>query len=150
MLPMQARQLLFLIFLCASLSSCARLIDAPKVILGTSTAALEELRYDAIVGVYRCDYDECYQAILDMARLDEKMRGVNEEGYFNIFQHDPVKGIIVVMGIPGNVDTTEVGIFLTMLESRDIKIEISSKSSSAKRKVARVIFQALNLKFEEV
>lgn len=85
-----------------------------------------------------------------MARLDEKMRTVNEDGFFNIFQHDRIKGVIVVMGVPGNVDTTEVGLFLTVLSSNSVKIEVTSKSTSAKKKVAEVVFKELASRFNEI
>ena len=138
------------LLICLGFSSCADLADMPKVVLGTSTRALEEERIDAMVRVFRCEFDDCYQAVLDMARLDEDHRAVNSEGMFNIFQHDRIDGLIVVMGIPGNIDTTEVGIFLTMMRDRSVKVEVSSRSTSAKKKVAKEVFKELNTKFQEI
>lgn len=139
--------LILTVFLC---SSCETIIEIPKTILGTSTRGLEKARINSVSRVYTCAYSDCYQAILDMARLDEKMRPVNEDGFFNIFQHDRIKGIIVVMGIPGNVDTTEVGIFLTVLDANNVKVEVISKSTSAKKKVAKVVFDELGSRFNQI
>ena len=58
--------------------------------------------------------------------------------------------LIVVMGIEGNVDTTEVGIFFTQPNLTTVKLEVSSLSSNAKRRVAQVIFDELDLRFSSV
>ncbi|MFT5388207.1 MAG: hypothetical protein ACI9F2_000573 [Lysobacterales bacterium] len=142
----------FLIIISASffLISCAPIIESVKVVLGTSTKALEDARITAIAKTYKCGIDDCYDAVVAMARVDGLGRVINKEGYFNIFQQDPIDGIIVVMGVEGSVDTTEVGIFFTILDNRDIHIEVTSLSSSAKRKVAQYIFTELNTRFNEV
>ena len=54
---------------------------------------------------------------------------------------------IIVMGIKGNVDTTEVGIFFTNPNVSTVKLEISSLSSSAKRTVAETLFKELDQQF---
>ena len=53
------------------------------------------------------------------------------------------------MGIAGNVETTEVGIFFSQPSLTTVKLEVSSLSSSAKRLVAQVIFDELDLRFSE-
>lgn len=68
---------------------------------------------------------------------------------FDVFIKSRVKQHIVVLGIPGNVDTTEVGIFFDETGG-DVKIEISSLSTSAKRTVAKAIFEGLSLQFTKV
>jgi hypothetical protein len=64
-----------------------------------------------------------------------------------IFQKDEIKGFIVVMGIHGNVNTTEVGIFFDELSDNQTRIEISSLSTTAKRKVAKGLFHDLDIAF---
>ena len=75
---------------------------------------------------------------------------VSLKSQYTIFINDRLKKHIVVMGIPGNVDTTEVGIFFAAAASSGIsKIDISSLSSTAKEKVAKVIFEGLDKKFPD-
>ena len=68
-------------------------------------------------------------------------------GFFDVFIDNRTKKHIVVMGIPGNVETTEVGIFFSQPSLTTVKLEVSSKSSNAKRKVAEAVFDELNLRF---
>jgi len=68
-------------------------------------------------------------------------------GYFYVFINDRAKRHIVVMGIDGNVDTTEAGIFFSQPTLTTIKLEISSLSSNAKRKVADIVFNELASRF---
>ena len=56
---------------------------------------------------------------------------------------------MVAMGIEGNIETTEVGIFFTQPSLTTVKIEVTSLSSSAKRKTAQLIFDELDLRFSE-
>ncbi len=62
---------------------------------------------------------------------------------FRIFFHDRNKEHIVVIGVPGSVDSTEVGIFFDKVEG-GTKIDITSLSSNAKRSVARDLFKELD------
>ena len=54
------------------------------------------------------------------------------------------------MGIKGNVDTTEVGIFFTQSNHTTVKLDVSSLSSSAKRKVAEAVFKELDQRFSVI
>ena len=69
-----------------------------------------------------------------------------DEGFFDIFIQDRIKGMIIVYGIEGNVNTTEVGIFFSSISSKTTKIEVTSLSSSAKEKIAEYVFNYLNKK----
>ena len=66
---------------------------------------------------------------------------------FDVFIDNRTKQHIVVMGIEGNVDTTEVGIFFSQGANGEVSLEVSSLSSSAKRRVAEAVFKALDLRF---
>ena len=108
-----------------------------KTIWGSSTRALDHAREEAISKTYSCDFESCYDAVFNIAK---------KAGY-EIFINDREKKHIVVMSIKGNVNTTEVGIFFDTIEAFKTKIDISSLSSSAKEKVAQVIFDGLDKKF---
>ena len=63
---------------------------------------------------------------------------------------DEVRSFMVVMNIPGCVDTTEVGVFFTDLpRQQGVKVELSSRSSPAKKAVAKVLFSELNDRFKK-
>ena len=167
------------------LSGCAIISEPFKVLWGSSTRALENARDEAMTKTYHCDFDTCYDAVLEIVRgasfqsvaKPEKSEESNESNQssrtpsslstaqagsqntlntvslnsqYTIFINDRLKKHIVVMGIPGNVDTTEVGIFFAATASSGIsKIDISSLSSTAKEKVAHVIFDGLDKKIAD-
>ena len=116
------------------LSGCARVFDIPKAFWGSSTRALEEARVDAITKTYSCNFRQCYQAVLLVA----------EEKEYMVFIKDMYKQVIVLMKVPGTVDTTEIGIFFTELNENQVKIYVSSLSSHAKRIVADILFSELD------
>ena len=141
--------------------------EAVKFIWGSSTKALEDAKVDAIKKTYRCSFDDCYDAILTLARAEpiyvkkynEEGEEIDEEGevktpdpdgVFDVFINDRVKKHIIVMGIEGNVDTTAVGIFFSQPSLTTVKLEVSSLSSNAKRKIAEAVFEKLDLDFSAV
>ena len=131
------------------MTGCSPIKEMGKMVLGTSTRALERERTNAIRKVFDCSFDDCYEAVLKLARTQEFAGEENEEGHYDIFQKDHFKGYVVVMGVTGNVDTTEVGIFLTSRSRFITEIDISSLSSSAKRTVADVLFKELAVLYTE-
>lgn len=154
-----------LIFTCFLLSSCSQVMEVPKTIWGSSTRALEKARHNAITQSYQCAVNECFDAIMEMAdtkvlqpldklknsedKKNETKKIKHKSTPFNIFLQDRHKQHIVVMGISDNVDTTEVGIFLNAFDENITHIDISSLSSSAKRKVADILFKNLQDKYIE-
>ncbi len=129
------------LFLLVAFCGCASLLDAPKNVAGVSVRDMEDRRSGSIYQSYECSTMECFDAIIDIAILNK----------YNVFSKDQVKGIIVLMDIPGAVDTTEVGVFLTALENKNgIKVEISSRSTPAKRTVAVLLFAELAQKFTKI
>lgn len=135
-----------LIILIVVFSGCAQLTETSKVVLGTSTKALEEGRIDAIKKSYSCSYQECFYAVLSLGRKEE-LEPMSEDKYFDVFSNKMDKDYLVVMGVPGNVDTTEVGIFFSRRSLKAVEVEITSRSSSAKRKVAKAVFKELDMRF---
>ena len=77
------------------------------------------------------------------------LKPVADDKFFDVFLKDPHQKHIVVIGVSGNVDTTEVGIFFEEAGPSAIKVEISSLSSTAKRRVADAVFNALDKRFAE-
>jgi len=139
--------------------------ETAKVIWGSSTKALEDARVDAIEKTYRCSYDACFDSVLTLTRKKTTRRegykitgkliedAENEEedvGVFDVFINDRVKKHIVVMGIEGNVDTTAVGIFFSQPSLTTVKLEVSSLSGNAKRRIAEAIFDQLDSHFSTV
>ena len=116
------------------LAGCGHVSEFSKTVWGSSTRALEEARVKGIVKAYDCSVSRCY---------DEVLKAVEEQEY-KIFINNKPKATIVVMGIPGSVDTTEVGIFFSDISDTQTKIYVSSLSSNAKRTVAQKIFPDLD------
>jgi len=160
-------KLVFLICLIAFVG-CSFIEETGRVIWGNSIKAMEEARVNAISRTYQGNFDDCFEAVLNLARNksdvfveseedddedvefgDEEEYSPEEVGTFDVFAKNPVKGYIVVMGIKGNIETTEVGIFFTEVGRRTIKIEVSSASTTAKDKVASYVFKELGLQFTE-
>ncbi|MBF0486120.1 MAG: hypothetical protein HQL16_06375 [Candidatus Omnitrophica bacterium] len=134
------KQFIIVASLCV-LAGCASLSDVPKKVAGVSTRVLEDTRAHSIYQSYDCDTTACFDSVLDVARKNK----------YVVFMKDDIRGFIVLMGIPGCVDTTEVGVFLTpQADGKGVKVEISSRSSPAKRTVALVLFEQLAQKYKKI
>ena len=129
--------LLMMIFLC---SSCV-LVDTgeefAKTLWGSSTRALEHAREGAITKTYDKPYWDCVHGVITVVRQEKWV----------IFKKDEIRGYMVLMGIKGAVNTTEVGVFFDELSDSQTRIEISSLSTNAKRKVAKALFHELDIIF---
>ncbi len=109
-------------------------VEAGKTVWGSSTRALENARATAITKTYDKNYWEVVKAAV-----------VSAERRYTVFKRDEVHGYMVVLGIPGSVDTTEVGIFFVELANKQTRIEVSSLSTNAKRLVSKALFQDLDI-----
>jgi len=119
--------LLIIIVLCVFMSGCSLIAETGRFFWGTSIRHLEKVRPDAISRSYQCVYDHCYDAVLSLALHNEDVKPESQEKIYKVFQENRLKGWIVFMGIPGNVDTTEVGIFFSRdSQSGSIRIEMTS------------------------
>ena len=127
------------LLLVVTLNGCARIQETTKVIWGSSTRALDEARSEAISKVYHCRYEECFREVMKIAELEK----------FVIFIKDKIKKHIVFMGIKGSVNTTEVGVFFIELNDEETRVEVSSLSTNAKKKVSEMIFPQLGQVFTE-
>jgi len=122
----------FLVFGCASVQ------ETSKVIWGSSTKALEERRVDGIKKTYQCRYQECFDEVIKIA----------QEQKLTVFIQDARKDLIVLMKIPGCVDTTEAGVFFSDLET-ETRLDIVSLSSKAQRVTSEILFSHLAEKYTE-
>lgn len=134
---MNSAKKLILIVLILGLSGCAGLKDVPKSIWGSSTRVLEEARSNAISKTYDKGYWDCVRTAIDV---------LNEKGYV-IFKKDEVRGVFIIMGIPGSVNTTEVGMFFVELDDHQTRIELASLSTNAKRLLSKPFFHAMDIAF---
>ena len=168
---------------CAPIQETAKTVwgssqETAKVMWGSSTRALEKARANAIIKTYRCELNDCFDAVLSLARAKTAINPKSyseghtledpqaqteaqepvEEGkkiqvqqtgdFFEVFKENRQKGYLVVMGVAGSVDTTEVGIFFSTYSPGVTKIEFSSLSTNAKRRLAQDVFGQLDKKFE--
>ncbi len=122
------------VILSLALAGCAFVGEAGRTLWGSSIREMEKRRVDAITRTYHKGYWECMEAVLK----------VIEEDHYLIFQKDEVRGHVVVMGIPGYINTTEVGIFFVEISDNEVRIELSSLSTNAKRAVAKALFKGLD------
>ncbi len=133
------------------LSGCAHVQEVAKSIWGSSTKALEEARGTATVKMYECFPGACFDKILEIAAKNE----------YDPFIRDRKRNLIVVVNtriaqivsdndVQVGGDTTEVGIFITPLKLKEVKVEIVSLSSSAQQRVSNVVFSGLDSAFPEI
>jgi hypothetical protein len=121
------------------LGGCASLWDTPKAVAGFSIRDLEAARANAVSQVYQAGPDEVFTAVLEELK----------ELKYLVFMQDDVRRFISVMNIPGAIDTTEVGIFVTELPGgQGVKVELSSRSTPARRAVAMALFDKLSEKLK--
>ena len=162
-----------ILFLVMALGSgCATVMEVPKAIWGSSTRALEKARSNAISRTFQCSYNDCFDAVLRLgekpepktedAKVDESTKEESDAALGSasitpktnttvvIFIKNRAKQHIVVLGIPGSIDTTEGGIFFTPMDGQQVKIEISSLSTSAKETLADIVFNELGKQYTEV
>ena len=118
---------------------CAQTQEVAKTFWGSSTRALEEARKDAIKKTFDCEFQKCFDAVLHLTQAPV----TDEEKTYQLFLKNRKKKVIVLMYIPGSVDTTEVGVFFESPQNNKTTIEISSLSSNAKMTAADYIFKSL-------
>lgn len=113
---------------------CASISNSAKVLMGTSTKALEDAKekegQSQILGI---SYPDAYGRILEIL----KKRNIVA------FLHSQKKHCIVAMYFLGEGDTTEVGIFFTEIKPQETKITITSLSPKHLKLATTVIFSEL-------
>jgi hypothetical protein len=149
--------IMVLFFFCG----CARLQEPFKAVWGSSTKALEDNRANATMKTYECFPGACFDKVIEVVQGAEKSKATTAQkvglsgellpdSEFKVFIKDRKKNCIVVMGVPGSVDTTEVGIFITPLQLKEARVEVVSLSSVAQQTVSNLIFQELDKAFSQI
>ena len=128
-------------FLLAIVLGCGGVQECAKTLWGSSTRALEAARADGIRRYARCSYRECFQSVQSFIAREAKTPS-QPEGLV-MFAESQARRYIVVMGIPGSIDTTEVGIFFEPVDEDWTIIDISSLSSSAAAMLSEMLLPAL-------
>jgi len=135
---------IFLIAVVCLCSSCETLehgvdntVEVAKTLWGSSTRALEEARDNAITKTYDKPYWDCVRSAV----------AVVDKRHWVLFKKDEIKGYMVVMGVHGAVNTTEIGVFFDELSDTQTKVEVSSLSTNAKRRVSKELFHGLDIAF---
>ncbi len=124
-------KLLPIIFCCVL--GCSHLQEKAKVVWGSSTKALEEARINGERHSFPCTVQMCFdQAVV-------AVRGVS----YDIFINNPTHHVLVVMGVPGSIKTTEVGIFFEVIDDNETLVQVASLSHRARRVVAATVFEHL-------
>lgn len=123
-------------------AGCASVLDIPKKIWGSSTRALEAARSDASAKVFTCTPDACFDAVVAMT-VDDLKAAPPRGRMLDLFLKDIRRRRLVLMKVPGAVDTTEVGVFFTVLDKDRTRVEVSSLSTNAKLTAASLIFAEL-------
>ena len=121
------------------LAGCASVEEVSKTMWGSSTRALEAARTEAASKIFEGNYEECFREVLKTADLEK----------WTVFVREKTKQHIVLMGIKGQVSTTEVGVFFSELNDGGVKVDVTSLSSNAKMKVANILFKQLADVFKE-
>lgn len=112
-------------------------VELTKTVWGSSTRALEQARAEAITKTYDKGYWDVLRSAVEFSQ---------KKGYV-IFKKNEIKGYMVLMGIKGSVNTTEVGVFFVELGDSRTRVEVSSLSTNAKRIVAKALFHGLDIAF---
>jgi hypothetical protein len=166
---MRKTNFFLLIFIVGFFSGCVGFKEDAKLFWGSSTKALEENRREAVIETFACSWEQCFTAVVKYAN-GEVLQQANENhvDFLNtrpsdeatlktvkttnleIFLQDRERKIIVVMGVPGSVQTTEVGVFFTPIDAARTRIEITSLSTLAKMRAADIVFSYLQQKFQKI
>lgn len=163
---MKRMNLVFFILVLFSLAGCAAFKEEAKLLWGSSTQALEGARSESLQSTFSCSWDQCFSAVIKYANgeTQQLQQDVSSDGSpkktnstadqktvavknLDIFIEDRDRKIIVIMGVPGSIDTTEVGIFFSPTPNVGTLVEIASLSSSAKAKAADILFKLLSQEF---
>ena len=127
-------------------SACGFLQEGAKTFWGSSIRALAQARPEGIRATYSCIPEACFDKVLAMTYVGEKPKRSQGKD-FRLFLKDRRAGHIVIMEVPGAVDTTEVGIFFDAVGSGQTQVEIASLSSAAVSVTAEIIFAILDQDF---
>lgn len=117
-------------------AGCAPVTEVGRKVWGSSISHLEKARAEGRSTTVAMTLSACF----------EKCRRVIEAMKAQIYLKDPKEGYLAAMKFEGHVDTTQVGIFLTVVDADSTKVEVSSLSPGLASFVAQVLFPELGKK----
>ena len=118
------------LFLSVQASGCASIKESVTDFFGFSISDLEKARENGLTKVYALPYDTAFDKAVEAAKTAR----------VTVYKADRARGVITLMDIPKQVDTTFVGVFLEAVDASNTKITISSLSDLALRKAGMIIF----------
>jgi hypothetical protein len=77
-------------------------------------------------------------------KIQEDVRLLAERKEWTLFQDFPEAKCQVLIGIPGGIDTTETGIFVTKKEDGKTLVEVTSMNRKQQKVVADALFSILD------
>ncbi|MEW5894676.1 MAG: hypothetical protein AB1650_02795 [Candidatus Omnitrophota bacterium] len=110
----------------------------PRSVWGSSNRVLTNLRKNTEPRAFGCDREKVFNAVFEMTRPYGK-KGLDSDKYV-LFSMNREKGYMILMNVPGAVDTTEVGVFFDSAGAGQTRVEVTSLSSRAKRTVEEAVF----------
>ena len=132
------------------LASCVTLTETAKSIWGSSVKALEAARVDAPSRIFDCDRDACMDAVKGLT-LEELEQDPPLFKKFSLFSENRKTGVLVLMDVPGMINTTEVGVFFDPLpEKGGVKVDVASRSTHAEQNASDILFAELEEQFSVI
>jgi hypothetical protein len=126
------------------------LTETAKSVWGSSTKALEAARVDAPSRSFLCDLEACMDVVVGLT-VEDLTQDPPRMKTFSLFSQNRRKGIIVLMDVPGMINTTEVGVFFDPLSDGDgVKIDVSSRSTHAEQSASDILFAELESRFSVI
>lgn len=127
-------RLVLVLVLSISLSGCASTKTAVGDFFGFGIHDLEAARATGITRTYQLSCDAAFDKVLAVANAAS----------LTVYKAERKRGVIVVMGLPKQVDTTLIGIFFESVDANTTKITLSSLSSTALKKANSIIFGGMD------
>jgi hypothetical protein len=118
------------IFLSVQVSGCASVKESVSDFFGFSISDLEKARATGLSRTYPLPYDTAFDKVVEVVKTAK----------VTVYKADRSRGVISIMDIPKQVDTTLVGVFVEAVDAANTKITISSLSSTALTKAGMIIF----------
>jgi hypothetical protein len=115
-------------------SGCASIKESVTDFFGFSISDLEKARETGLTRTYPLPYDTAFDKAVEAAKAAK----------VTVYKADRARGVITLMDIPKQVDTTFVGVFLEAVDASNTKITISSLSSLALQKAGMIIFGGMD------
>ena len=160
--------LLAFVVICVT-TGCAAFQEEAKLLWGSSTKTLEGVRGESVGRSFSCSWEQCFDAVINYANIqveqllvedinvstmNQPVKSTDQKTItvknLEVFLQDRNRKVIVVMGVPGSVNTTEVGVFFTATKNAGTLVEIASLSTAAKVRVADILYTELGTHFKEI